>query len=67
MAETIYWGPCLREIMRDNEFMSKFPQGVNASEIYEELEARGSNVATSATVLDVANYMSELNMWEGIA
>jgi hypothetical protein len=60
MSEAIYWGPCMREIMQDQEFMSKFPQGINASEMYEELEARGSNVAISATVLDVANYMSEI-------
>jgi hypothetical protein len=46
--------------MDDSDFMSKFPQGINASEMYDELEARGSNIATSATVLDVANYMSEI-------
>ena len=59
-GEVIYWGPCLREIMRDKEFLSKFPHGINASEMYEELMQRGSNVASNATVIDVADYMREL-------
>ena len=58
--ETIYWGPCLREIMKDTEFMSNFPNGIDGSEMFVELEKRGSNVATSASVLDVIDYMREI-------
>lgn len=57
MTETLYGGPVLREIMRDPDFKIRFPDGPNGVELYDELVKRGTNVATSATVLDVIDYM----------
>lgn len=54
------WGPVVREIMDDKEFMSQFPNGVDASELFDELVERGSNVATSASVIDIVDYMNEM-------
>ena len=58
--DTLYWGPELRKLMKDSEFMAQFPDGVSSSEMYHELMERGTNVATSATVIDVADYMNEI-------
>lgn len=54
------WGPVVREIMNDREFLDGFPQGVSGGDIYDELVNRGTNVATSASLLDVIDYMTEL-------
>lgn len=58
--ETLYWGPELRKLMKDTEFMAQFPNGVSSSEMYDALVERGTNIATSATVLDVADYLREI-------
>ncbi len=60
MTETLYWGPELRKLMKDSEFMAQFPDGVSSSEMYDVLVTRGTNIATSATVIDVADYMKEI-------
>lgn len=59
-SEVKHWGPVLREVMRDQAFMIGFPEGISAPEMFDELVHRGSNVATSATVIDVADYMREI-------
>ncbi len=46
--------------MRDREFLAQFPDGISAGEMYDALVERGTNIATSATVLDVADYMKEI-------
>lgn len=59
-VETPSWGPELRRLMRDSEFLAGFPEGISAEEMYQELVTRRTNVVTSATVIDVADYMTEL-------
>ncbi len=58
--ETLYWGPELRRLMKDSEFMAQFPDGISSAEMYDALVERGTNIATSATVIDVADYMGEI-------
>jgi hypothetical protein len=54
------WGGVVREIMADLVFLDALPDGISGPEIYDELVRRGSNVAASASVLDVIDYMNEI-------
>ena len=58
--EILYWGPELRRLMSDSEFTAQFPDGVSSIEMYDALVTRGTNIVTSATVIDVADYMREI-------
>lgn len=58
--DVLYWGPELRTLMKDSEFLAQYPGGVSAEEMYDALVKRRTNIAISATVIDVADYMREI-------